>query len=493
MAEVYNGWIMDLIKVKKVNETYNKIIAEPSLIMELSDFFTFDVPGAKFMPEYKNKVWDGKIRLLNTMTCQLYAGLNGYIESFCESRGYNLEYLENVDDDEFTYEDAESFINTLNIPPAFEKRDYQIEAFSHAIRKRRSILLSPTASGKSFIIYLIMRYYATKTLIIVPTTALVSQLATDFIDYGFNSDRYVHRIFSGQDKITDKPITISTWQSIYKLPKEYFDSFDLVIGDEAHLFKAKSLISIMRKLSNCKYRFGFTGTLDKTQTNKLVLEGLFGQTKKVTTTHELMQKKIVADLSIKCLVLNYPNHIKKLIKTLDYQSEMDFLCRLPERNKYLINLALSIEGNTMMLFQYTEKHGKILYDMIKTIAPDRKVYYVDGKVDGDERETIRKIVDKETNSIIIASYGTFSTGTNIKNLNNIIFASPYKSVVKVLQSIGRGLRKSSTKTKATLYDIADDLSHGQRNNITLSHFMERISIYNSEIFKYKIFKVSINI
>ena len=206
-----------------------------------------------------------------------------------------------------------------------------------------------------------------------------------------------------------------------------------------------------------------------------------------------MQKKIVADLSIKCLVLNYPNHIKKLIKTLDYQSEMDFLCRLPERNKYLINLALSIEGNTMMLFQYTEKHGKILYDMIKTIAPDRKVYYVDGKVDGDERETIRKIVDKETNSIIIASYGTFSTGTNIKNLNNIIFASPYKSVVKVLQSIGRGLRKSSTKTKATLYDIADDLSHGQRNNITLSHFMERISIYNSEIFKYKIFKVSINI
>ena len=483
---------MDLIKVKKVNETYNKIIAEPSLIMEMADFFTFDVPGAKFMPDYKNKVWDGKIRLLNTMTCLLYVGLNSYIEEFCKSRGYDLEYMENVDDDEFTYEEAEAFIKKLKIPEKFESRDYQIEAFSHAVRKRRALLLSPTASGKSFIIYLIMRYYARRTLIIVPTTALVSQLSSDFADYGFDSDKYVHQIFSGQDKQSKKPITISTWQSIYKLPKEYYDSFDLVIGDEAHLFKAKSLVTIMSKLGNCKYRFGFTGTLDGTQTNKLVLEGLFGNVKRVTTTAELMKKKVVAQLSIKALVLDYPKETKLLNSKNDYPKEMDFICRIPERNKFLVNLALSLKGNTMMLFQFTDKHGKILYQLMKQTAPDRKIYYVDGDILGEERERIRKLVDTEDNSIIIASYGTFSTGTNIKNLHNVIFASPYKSMIKVLQSIGRGLRKSSTKTKATLYDISDDLTHNSRENITLNHFMERVNIYNQEKFDYKIFKIPIN-
>ena len=119
-----------------------------------------------------------------------------------------------------------------------QPRDYQLDAFVHAVRERRSLLLSPTASGKSFIIYLLVRYYAKRTLIIVPTTSLVSQLASDFADYGFDSDKFVHRVFSGKDKVSKRPITISTWQSIYKLHKDYFSQFDVIIGDEAHLFKA---------------------------------------------------------------------------------------------------------------------------------------------------------------------------------------------------------------------------------------------------------------
>jgi len=322
------------------------------------------------------------------------------------------------------------------------------------------------------------------TLIIVPTTSLVSQLASDFADYGFQSDKHVHRIYSGQDKSTNKRITISTWQSIYKLPKEYFEQFEVVIGDEAHLFKAKSLTSIMSKLKDCKFRFGFTGTLDGTQTNKLVLEGLFGAAKRVVTTSELIEQKHLADFKIKCLLLKYPDDVRKLIKSYDYQGEIDWIVRCPQRNNFIKNLVLSLKGNTLLLFQFVDKHGKILYDLIRN-STTRKVFYVSGSVNGDEREQIRKIVEGETDAIIVASYGTFSTGVNIRNLHNVVFSSPSKSRIRNLQSIGRGLRKSETKTESTLYDIADDFSIKAWRNYTLNHFVERVKIYNEEKFPVK--------
>ena len=313
---------METVQVEKYDETYIKIKADPSTMMEMSDFFTFDVPGAKFMPAYRNKVWDGKIRLLQPMTGLLYAGLLTYAEEFCKTREYVLDYISDFSSDEFSLSEAKTFIEKLN--PKIQPRDYQLDAFVHAVRERRSLLVSPTASGKSFIIYLLVRYYAKRTLIIVPTTSLVSQLASDFADYGFDSATYVHRVFAGQDKGSTKPITISTWQSIYKLPKDFFSNFDVVIGDEAHLFKAKSLTSILTKLSGCRYRFGFTGTLDGTQTHKLVLEGLFGPVRKVTTTSELIEQKHLADFKIKAIVLSYPDEVRKMIaRSSDYQSEMD--------------------------------------------------------------------------------------------------------------------------------------------------------------------------
>ena len=483
---------MEKIIIHKLNEVYNKIECEPSTGYELNDYFTFDVPGAKFMPAYRNKMWDGKIRLFNALTCTLYTGLNKYVEEFCKSRKYELEYADNFSSEEFSIKEAKDFIQKLN--PKMQPRDYQLDAFVHAVRERRALLLSPTASGKSFIIYLLTRYYNARTLIIVPTTSLVSQLASDFADYGFDANKHIHRIYSGQDKQTDKPITISTWQSIYKLPKTYFQQFDVVIGDEAHLFKAKSLTSILTKLDTCKYRFGFTGTLDGAQTHKLVLEGLFGPVRRVTTTSELIEQKHLAEFKIKAIVLTYPDEIRQMItRAADYQAEMDYIVRLQARNNFIKNLALSLEGNTLLLFQYVDKHGIALHDMISADAGDRKVFYVSGSVDGEEREKIRKIVENETNAIIVASYGTFSTGVNIRNLHNIIFSSPSKSRVRNLQSIGRGLRKSETKESATLFDIADDMSWKSKKNFTLLHFMERIKIYNEEKFSYKIYKVALTI
>ena len=483
---------MDSVEISRHDEVYIKVRCEPGVAQELSDYFTFFVPGYKFMPAYKNKFWDGKIRLFNPLTCLIYTGLMPYVEKFCKERNYLVDYIDDFSCEEFSLKEAKDFV--AKIKPTMQPRDYQLDAFVYAVRNRRALLLSPTASGKSFIIYLLTRYYNARTLIIVPTTSLVSQLASDFADYGFESDRYVHRIFSGQDKQTDKPIVISTWQSIYKLDKKYFEQFDVVIGDEAHLFKASSLTSIISKLHRCRYKFGFTGTLDGTQTHRLVLEGLFGAVKKVISTSELIEQKYLADFSIKAIVLKYPDEIKKMLKDASYQDEIDYIVRNDARNRFIKNLALSLDnGNTLLLFQYVEKHGKVLYDMIKNDAGDRKIFFVSGEVDGEEREQIRKIVETEQNAIIVASYGTFSTGVNIRNLHNVIFSSPSKSRIRNLQSIGRGLRKSETKTSSTLYDIADDLSWKSKKNHTLLHFIERINIYNEEKFEYKIYTVGLKI
>lgn len=478
---------METIRVEKIDEVYNKIKCDPGTAFELSEYFTFEVPGAKFMPAYRNKFWDGKVRLFNTMTCLLYAGLNNYVKKFCEDRGYEYEESDDFASNEFSLKEAQDFVTSIN--PIMQPRDYQLDAFTYAVRNNRALMLSPTASGKSFIIYLLTRYYNARTLIIVPTTSLVSQLASDFADYGFLSDTHVHRIFAGQDKQTDKQITISTWQSIYKLDKAYFEQFDVVIGDEAHLFKAKSLTSILTKLDNCKYRFGFTGTLDGSQTHKLVLEGLFGTVRKVTTTAELIEQKHLSNFLIKAIILKYPDEIRQQLRKLDYQAEVDYLVRNDARNRFIKNLALSLEGNTLLLFQFVEKHGKVLYEMLKDEG--KPVFFVHGGVDGEDREEIRRIVEKSPTAIIVASYGTFSTGVNIRNLHNIIFASPSKSKIRNLQSIGRGLRKSDSKDSATLYDIADDLTWKTRKNYTILHFVERMKIYNEEKFEYKIYPVNL--
>jgi superfamily II DNA or RNA helicase len=326
----------------------------------------------------------------------------------------------------------------------------------------------------------------------VPTTSLVEQLYKDFKDYGYNSDKYVHRIYEGHSRETDKQIIISTWQSIYNQPKKWFSQFDMIVGDEAHLFKAVSLTKIMTKLTKCKYRVGLTGTLDGTKTHKLVLEGLFGNVNKVVSTTELQEKGKLADLKIFCLVLQHGKTERDFLKDKNYQEEMDFLVTNDKRNKFIRNLVTGLQGNTLCLFQYVEKHGQKLKEMIEEKADDKKIFYVHGGVEAEEREKIRFITEKSDNAIIVASFGTFSTGINIRNLHNIVFASPSKSRIRNLQSIGRGLRLKDNKSEATLYDISDDLTHNGKENYTLAHFRERINIYNEEDFNYEIHNVDLN-
>jgi len=493
---------MEAIRIRKLNHANLHLECDYGQAEELNEFFSFFVPGYKFMPAFKRRVWDGKIRLFDKRSGELPAGLIYHLVQFLESRGYNYEAARTLygmpySEDNIDAEELSRFINKLNLPHTL--RDYQFLAVIEGLKKQRGILLSPTGSGKSLIIYVLLSYYlaklrgdsSKKVLVIVPTTSLVEQMTNDFEEYNMPKG-LAHKIYSGKDKDTDAPIIVSTWQSIYKLPKAWFEQFGMIIGDECHGFKSKSLMQIMNKATEAPYRYGTTGTLDGTQTHELVLQGLFGKIYKVTTTKKLQDNDTLAQLNINRIILDYSNELKEEFGKRTYQEEIEFIVSQTKRNNFISNLALDQNGNTLVLFNYVEKHGKPLFQMIQDkSSEDRRVFFVSGDVQTSDREAIRGIVEKQKNAIIVASLGTFSTGINIRNLHNIIFASPSKSQIRVLQSIGRGLRKSDNDKETVLFDIIDNISTEKNVNFAWLHSQERLKIYKREQFNNKTYRVAL--
>ena len=491
---------METIRVRKLNHSTLRLECDRGVGAELREFFSFFVPGYRFMPAYKNRLWDGKIRLYNQITGEILAGLFPQVLSFAESREYELEIEETEygnpnEGNEINADFMMKFVEALKLP--FEIRDYQFDALCTGIQRKNAILLSPTGSGKSLIIYVLMRYLLSSddkkdVLIIVPTTSLVEQMYSDFESYGYDVKRHCHRIYSGKDKKTFKRVIISTWQSIYRFQKEWFERFGAVFGDECHGFKSKSLTTIMNKCTEAEYRFGTTGTLDGALTHELVLQGLFGKIYRVTSTRALQDNDTLAKLSIRRIVLTYNEKTRKEFGKKTYQQEIEYIIGYEKRNKFIKNLTLDLKGNTLVLYNYVEKHGKPLYKLIKEYGQDsRKIFFVSGETATTDREAIRAIVEKQKDSITVASLGTFSTGINIRNLHNIVFASPSKSQIRVLQSIGRGLRKTDDNTDTTLYDIVDDISWKSRKNYGILHADERLRIYGREKFNHKTYKVEL--
>lgn len=491
-----------MIIIKKKNEAKLFVTSDDSgVLMEISEFFTFYADGYKWMPAFKNKLWDGKVRMFNSRDKTLPYGLLDDVLQFAKERGYQVQIDPEVSN-QFEYK--EDFIDSLTICAGDKKispRDYQKKAFEYATTHGRSILLSPTGSGKSLIIYMLIRYFLSeemdrKAIIVVPTTSLVEQMYKDFEDYSsqdpdFNVEDEVHKIYSGKEKTFDQSVVITTWQSAIKLPPQWFLQFGCVIGDEAHTFKAKSLTTIMDRLSNADMRIGTTGTLDGGQVNELTLKGNFGSIFKVTTTQELIESNTLAELNIQCLALKYPDDVRKAFGKQTYAEEINFIVAHEKRNRFISNLALDQSGNTLVLYNLVKKHGEPLFKQIRDRAGDRPVFFVSGGVAVEERERIRELTEKVTGAIIVASMGCFSQGINIKALHNIIFASPTKSQIRVLQSIGRGLRKSENDQGTIVYDLADDLSWKRRKNYTLNHAVHRVGIYNKEGFNYKIHEVKL--
>ena len=493
---------METIRVRKLNHATLKVLCDRGVGAELREYFSFYVPGYKFMPAYRNRLWDGKIRLYNQITGEIYAGLFPQIIRFAESREYKIDIEESDygspnEGQEVNPDFMMKFVDALKLP--FKIRDYQFDALCTGIQRKNAILLSPTGSGKSLIIYTLMRWLLAAfdkkqkdILIIVPTTSLVEQMYNDFKDYGYDVDRYCHRIYSGKDKNTFKRVIISTWQSIHRFQHDWFERFGAVFGDECHGFKSKSLTTIMNKCTEAEYRFGTTGTLDGALTHELVLQGLFGKVYRVTSTRALQDNDTLAKLTIRRIILQYNEKTRREFGKKTYQEEIEHIVNYDRRNVFIKNLTLDLKGNTLVLYNYVEKHGKPLYRLIKDNADEsRRIFFVSGDTAATDREAIRAIVEKQKNSITVASLGTFSTGINIRNLHNIVFASPSKSQIRVLQSIGRGLRKTDDGKDTTLYDIIDDISWKSKKNFGILHADERLRIYGREKFNHKTYRVGL--
>jgi len=498
-----------MLEILPYNETYVRLKSDDhGILQDMAEYFTFYVPGYKYMPSFRNKMWDGKLRILNLRGNLIYKGLLEEIFKFCKNNSIEVKVdssLKNHND--VTMEQAVAYVDSLDLHGRGEKlavRDYQYEAVYRGIHNHRTLLLSPTASGKSLIIYSILRRHieeGRKILIVVPTTMLANQLFTDFEDYssanGFNVEENMSVLYSGKERVFDKPVVISTWQSLASMMKSDPKNFQTVVNrtevgiwDEAHSYKANIVLSVMEKFITTKYRIGTTGTLDDTKINGLVLQGLMGPVFKVITTKQLIDNGQVVPLKINCIVLQYPPHIREAYKGMKYKEEIDFLVGYEPRNRFLARLASVAPGNTLLLFNFVERHGKVLHDMILEIT-DRPVYFIHGKVDVDAREEIRQLLTTHENAIIVATSSLMSTGVNIPTLDNIIFATPSKSTIRVRQSIGRGLRLSAGKTHCSLYDISDDISWKKYRNTTLQHMEDRLTIYAKEQFEFSMRKLPI--
>ena len=501
-----------MITVGKLNETFLQVSCERHIAYELNEYFSFKVPNFQFHPKFRAKIWDGKIRLFNIQTGQMYLGLYPYLKEWAIKHSYKLQSdIVEVTSNNTDYDSCYKYM--LDLKPMakgenISARTYQIESFGHCVRQERALLLSPTSSGKSLVIYSLIRWHQEfldndKILILVPTTNLVTQMYNDFKDYStktkWNVEDNCHIIYSGKEKDSDKQIYISTWQSLFRLGAQYFKKFGMVVGDEAHLCNAQSLKGILEKMTNCRYRFGTTGTITDSKTHKLVLEGLFGKTYQAVTSKELMEDKHISDLKIECLLLKYNDEESKALKNATYKEEIDFIVSSKKRNEFIADLALARKGNILILFNYVEKHGKVLENIIKhklqlNIAlanhENRNVFFIAGETSVEDRENIRRMAEVE-NSIIVASSGVLSTGVNIRNLQSLIFAHPYKGKIRNLQSIGRVLRLDDKDNKAILFDLVDDLSWKKHQNYGIKHWKERVKTYTSEQFDYNFREITL--
>lgn len=479
------------LQINSINAAFLSLQTDDlGVLRHISDHFSFYVPTAKYHPAFKSGKWDGKIRLLQKGKF-IYSGLKSKLIDFLTTNQYS--YQDNTHKNiliskQLTHE----LLTKITLP--FPIRDYQQRSVTTLLEQGSGLLISPTSSGKSLILFLILvillKLVKPKKIIIgVPTISLVQQLASDFISYCttekmlsfFNNN--VHLLYGGQEKDYSKRIMIGTFASLSNLSEDFFHDADVVIGDECHLLSKTHGKHIFENSTNAIFRMGCTGTLQESILDKLVLEGLFGKPIQYIKTVELIENKQATPLKINPIVFNYSTDICKQIIKMDYPSEYDFLMTFPERLKIIANFISSLSNNTLVLFTKIEKHGDLLYKALTHSLKEKELIYITGKTDIDIREESRKKAEDQNNLVLLCSYGVFSQGVNIKNLHNIVFASPYKAKIKILQSIGRGLRLHDSKSICQVFDFVDDCRvKGKSANFLFDHFMKRYELYIQEGF-----------
>lgn len=582
------------INVRYHDELFMIIETSQSIEYELRDEFSFFANNYKFNPKYKYGMWDGKIRLYNSRDRTLYIGLLYDLFKFAKKNGYSIS-ISKEDKAKFqpVVEYDEKKIEKFESEQCIYKlKHYQKASVKEAIKNNKTLILSPTGSGKSLIIYTIIRYLLDsgfinknkRMLINVPNISLVSQLYSDFEEYtndDWNIKDFVTLAGGKHVEDSSKCICISTWQTTIKKKPEYFENIVGYILDEAHQATANEISRIFERLTKCVFKMGTTGTLDGTDMHELGMRARFGKLYRAATTKQLMDSGDLAKLNITCKYLEYDkNDVKEmwgklrgLEPTKKYQAEIDYIVNNEKRNQYLIDLAFSQEQNTLMIFNFVEKHGKLLLDKMIGLEDEKltRVYFIYGGIGGDEREYIRTTLDKKSpvwydlhfgksgfirikakdnvqlddgeyiygynlnqtkrykiskkwfdnattnkynkftenvddltvtkiikqygSSVLLASYGTLAVGVNIKNLHTLIFCHPTKGQIRLLQTIGRILRKANDKNQVEVIDIVDNFERVTKKskfrNTLLKQFVTRLEIYEKQEFDYDIEQVKL--
>lgn len=394
------------ITIRFKDELKCYIDCDRSIALGIKDRFSFMAKNYKYSPSYKYGSWDGRISLFNLKTQEFYVGLLPDLFKWAKELRYTVQFR---DDEKYLFKPfvkfEESFFEeTLPKIAKFPPKDYQVKYVREALTWNKLLILSPTGSGKSFTIYCMLRYILMHTdfkiLINVPSISLVEQLFSDFKDYtidDWNVDEDVTKVYSKSEENPNARVVISTWQSCASKPASYYKQFDAYFCDEAHGASAKVITGIIDNLAHAKVRVGLTGTLDGTDLHELEMIARFGRLFRVVSTADLMESGDLAPLKVNFLKVKYPLEECKLItkKSTEYQSEIAYILEHEARNKLLIKLAMNQKKNTLMLFQFVDKHGKKLLAEMNDQADKylKKVFFIYQKVSGDEREVIRKTLD----------------------------------------------------------------------------------------------------
>jgi superfamily II DNA or RNA helicase len=482
-------------------KSHSSVIIECNCIIagELSQFFSAMAANYMFAPLFKAKIWDGRVRFFSLTNNELAIGLIEKLYQFAKLGNYTIQ-CNFKRHNEISREEFQRFVDTLNIVDnegdPMEVRNYQFEAAYQCICKKNICVEAATSAGKSLIIYIIMRfmvYRKMKSIIICPGKGLVEQMYSDFKSYGWNAEKYCHRVYEGHKKYFDAPVTIACWQSMISTKvknQNPYDGFDCLLVDEAHGAKSKSLTELAKVCINAEYRFGFSGTYpDPTTADWFSITGSLGPIQMFANYKFLQDNGYITPLKIYNIILKYKKEFKLQVYNecgKDYSKQCDMIHNNPDRNKFIMRMVQNLNENVLVLFTKKTAHGHVLKELFERELKDKIVVYIDGDVPVEEREGIRSLMEDHDNVVLLGSYGCVSTGTNIKNLSSIIFASGYKSRIKTLQSIGRGLRLHKNKKYTKLFDFADDCCFQDRNNDikfinhSMNHYKERSVYYQEE-------------
>lgn len=496
----------ELIKIRKVNEVYFQISYDDyGTALELKEFFSCYISNYKFHPKVKAKVWDGKVSFYNRNNDTLPIGLLPKLIKFCKkySYEYKFEFDPKTMFNDIKLEEVEKYCNELTKELDFNHYDYQIDAIHKALQNKRGVLLSATGSGKSIIQYAIVRKIlgeGKRTLIIVPNVSLVEQLYSNFkYDYKWHEIAdYVTKMHADAKPDLSLPILISTWQSLQTKPLEFFVDYDSLMVDETHGAKGMAIKTICEKCVHCEYRIGLTGTLPKDESDVNTIFGYLGPVIFKQGAKELIDRGVLSNLNIMNVMLKYPQDIITKYKYRPYNEELDLTINYPDRNKSFDFIFEHIKKgqNTLILCNFIEHLERIEEYLLDNLSDEYEVCIIHGNIKASERESIRQMMEHGENIVLVSTFGTMSTGVNVKRIHHVVFASSSKSPIRTLQSIGRGLRLHESKDKLVLWDIVDDLTFKTRTgnigkNHLYKHYEERLRIYDDQGFKHYSTKLSL--